>query len=282
MTSDNIKSAFLVPFFGKLPPYFSFWAKSCEINHQNFHWFVYNDQTDTGYAVNKAVSVIPYQFDEMMADFQNILNIRLPGQYLRKICDYRIMFYFLRRHKEPLDDFDFIGYTDMDMIYGRLNRFLPSDMKRYSIISGDNNQPCGPFTLTDRSSMKFLLESDKIKCHFEAQEHNSFNESEELMNIVSEDKPVFCHSDPIQPTRTSGFSYRRTFAVWNNGSVTVWDHKGNKKEGGFYHFSRYKDKERFKISEDAIHKQRWAVYKYGITPIPSKWTSLKLGLSLFI
>jgi len=277
-----MKNAFLVPFFGELPPYFSFWAKSCEINHENFHWFVYNDRIVSAYSLNEAVTMIPYQFDEMIADFKKILNMEISGYHLRNVCDYRIVFYFLRRDREPLDDFAFIGYTDMDMIYGRLNDFLPPDMYRYAMISADDDSPCGPFTLIRCSSVKSLTGCDRLKSVIESQEHQSLNEDKYLMDFVSGGNPVFCRTEPLQPARTPGFNFRKTFSVWDKGRIRVWDNRGNEKEGGFYHFSRYKNKRSFRVKADALGSEQWAVYRYGITDIRSKWKSYLLKLSLVI
>jgi len=278
----NMKNAFLVPFFGELPPYFGFWAKSCEINHENFHWFVYNDRTHSRQNLNRAVTLIPYQFDEMTADFRDILDIRIPGHHIRNVCDYRIMFHFLRRKRECLDDFDFVGYTDMDMIYGRLKAFLPRNMRDYSMISADDDEPCGPFTLINRVCMKALPESGEIREHMESPEHESFNESRELMKLVSQEKPALCRTAPLQPARTPGFNFRRSFAIWDDGRVEVRDNRGNRREGGFYHFSRHKDKKRFRIRPEAIEHKQWAVHKYGITGLHSKMSRLRLRLSLIV
>lgn len=280
MPVGKIKSAFLVPFFGDLPPYFTFWARSCEPNHDHFHWFVYSDRITRTYALNKAVTMIPYGFSDMVTDFRELLGITIPSHYVRKVCDYRIMFYFLRRHKERLDDYDFIGYTDMDMIYGRLTEHLPSDLGRYALISADNDKPCGPFTLMDRCCMNALLDSSEIINILQHPEHRTFNETRELLDIVAGDRPSFCCTDPIQPARTTGFNYRRSFAVWHNGVVTVWDNRGNRKEGGFYHFSRYKGKKRFRVGKHFKENGQWGICKYGIMDIRSKRTFHLMRLSL--
>lgn len=277
--SGERRSAFLVPFFGDLPPYFRFWALSCEPNYEHFHWFVYSDRITRKQAVNKAVTMIPYGFDEMVEDFRKLLGIRIPSHYVRKVCDYRIMFYFLRRDREQLDDYNFIGYTDMDMIYGRLRNHLPSDMGNYALISADDNKPCGPFTLMDRSCMRALLDSDKMATALEYPEHRTFNESRELLEIVAGNKPFFCSTDPMQPARTRGFNYRRSFAVWSDGEVTVRDNRGNVKEGGFYHFSRYKGRKRFRVREHSQENRQWGICKDGIMDIRSKRTFYRMKLS---
>lgn len=279
MSAKKTKSAFLVPFFGDLPPYFRFWAKSCDTNHDRFHWFVYSDSVTRQYELNRAVTLVPYRFEEMINDFRKLLGIRIPGRYVRNVCDYRIMFYFLRRHMEQLDEYDFIGYTDVDMVYGRLAEHLPPDMNRYSLISGDDDKPCGPLTLMARSRMNSLLDSGEMIAVLEHPQHRTFNESEELKNIVAGDRPVYCRTNPLQPARTAGFDYRRSFALWNDGAVTVCDIRGSRKEGGFYHFSRYKGRKRFRVRENAEGQKQWGIYKWGITDIRAKRTLYRMRLS---
>jgi hypothetical protein len=271
MNQNNLKFAFLVPFFGTLPPYFDFWAKSCQPNHERFHWFVYSDQICSSYKLNNAVTMIPYQFEEMRNDFSTILNIKIPEHNKRKVCDYRIMFYFLRRQKEPLDLFDYIGYTDVDLVYGKIEDYLPENIQRYAMISADEDRPCGPFTLIKRSSLEVLLHSDDIKRCFEAEDHLKFDESKRLLNLIrGEQNLVFCHYSPLQPQRSERFNYKRCLSIWENGSVSVWDSRGNKIEGAFFHFSRFKGRKRFKVRGDAIQSPKWVVCRYGIFVVNSK------------
>lgn len=277
-----MKCAFLVPFFGAIPPYFPFWAKSCEANQDHFYWYVYSDQIRTKQKVNSAVMLIPYDFSEMAADFKHYLHIHIKGYFIRKLCEYRIMFYFLRKDREGLEQFDFIGYTDMDMIYGRLFQFLPNDMNQYSLIGADDHAPCGPFTLINRHCIQQLAESEIVKNVMSSSSFHVLDESPQLLEIMSKCKPVFCRADPIQPTMTKHFNKRKTFAIWNNGSVTVWDIKGNRKEGGFYHFSRYKGKKRFNINESLLKSSRWGICKFGFVNLISPKGYLPLIGSLLV
>lgn len=271
MNHNALKFAFLVPFFGPLPPYFDFWAKSCEPNHERFHWYVYSDQITSSYALNSAVTIVPYLFEEMRRDISSILNINIPENNKRKVCDYRIMFYFLRRHKEPLDSYDYIGYTDVDMVYGAIADYLPENVEQYALISANEGKPCGPFTLIKRPMLDILRESDEIKRCFEADVHLKFDESEKLMNILkNEQHAVFCHFSPLQPMRSLGFNYKRCFALWENGTVSVRDSRGNNRGGAFFHFSRFKGNRKFKIRSDALRSPQWVVCRYGIFVVKSK------------
>lgn len=280
--SRVIRSAFLVPFFGPLPPYYEFWVKSCEANQKNFHWFVYNDTLDGISQINGAVTQIPYQFEEMKTDFKQMLDISIPGKHLRRVCDYRLMFYFLRKVRENLDEFDFIGYTDMDMVYGKLMSFMPANMKQYSMISGNDDRPCGPFTLMNRHQLHLLADWKHIKPEMERIKHCCFDESKKLLTILSKSLPPFCSATSLQPQMMKILNRRHHYAIWDNGRIIVRDCWQKKKEGGFYHFSRYKDKPRFRIDTTLSSSDRWALYKFGISTPDHIWTRMKMEASLYI
>lgn len=272
------KSAFLVPFFGVLPDYFPYWARSCEGNHPHFHWFVYNDHVTAMRPVNPAVTIVPYAPRRMISDFAAVLRLQVPA-LVRKVCDYRLLFYFLRRDSEPLDDFDFIGYTDMDVVYGRMYRFLEPFLPECVMVGGDDDAPCGPLTLMRRTALPELAASDSLREALTGEPHVSFNESPELLRIFRRIGRVHCVADPLQPAMSQGFNMRKTFAIWKEGSLTVHDWKGNRKEGAFYHFSRGKGKKRFQVRPGA-EAPRWAVSKMGIESLhsPASWMRLLLSL----
>jgi hypothetical protein len=280
MMDNGVSGAFLVPFFGPLPPYFIHWVKSCEINHHHFHWFVYSDRVRSRRRLNRAVTVIPYSFEAMASDFRDILGIDICRENRRMVCNFRLLLYCLRRRREPLDRYDFIGYTDMDMVYGDLARFLPGDTRTYRMISGDDGHPCGPFTLMCRAAAAALPDSSRICGEMARRSYWAFDESPEFMAIVADGGPVFCRADPLQPAMTPGINHRKIFSVWDRGRVTVWDCRGRRVAGGFHHFSRFKGKARFRVRSDAISHPAWGICKYGIFPVNSRRAFWRLGLSL--
>lgn len=282
MMDRNVSAAFCVPFFGPLPPYFIHWVKSCEINQGRFHWYLYSDQVRRAARLNPAVTVIPYGRRAMVLDFKKILGIEIHLENLRKICDWRLLFYSLRRSAEPLDEYDFIGYTDMDMIYGDLARFMPENTLGHDVISADDGHPCGPFTLMRREAAASLAGRPGVREEMERSEYREFDESPELLEILSPGGKTHCLAHPLQPAMAPGAAFRNTFAVWDRGRVTVWDRGGRRREGGFHHFSRFKGKRRFRVRPGAIAAPAWGVCKFGILPVTSRRAFLPLVASLFI
>ena len=276
------RAAFLVPFFGALPSYFPFWAKSCEINSPHFHWFVYSDQIRSRRRVNRAVTLIPYQFDEMTADLNAALGIEITGHDLRRVCDYRLYFYWIRREAESLDQFDFIGFTDVDMVYGDLMNFMPENMADYAMISGDDGLPCGPFTLMRRSDLHRLKAWEGMRSVMEASDHHAFDESLELRELLCENSPFHCQAQGLQPGASRGMNSRHLCGLWRRGRVWVYDCWMRRREGGFYHFSRHKNRARFKVDGTALKDSAWGISKFGIGDSETGINKLKMLASLYV
>ena len=277
-----MKSAFLLPYIGPLPPFLAFWAKSCETNAYHFHWYVYSDHAATIRQINSAVTIIPYQFEEMLHDFKSILGIEINHPTLRMLCNYRLLFYFLRRDREPLDQYRFIGYTDMDMIYGDLFRFLPPQMERYALISADPGHPCGPFTMMRRDRVMALQHCAAVRQAMNLAHYRAFDESKEFLDILSEGGPSWCQPDGLQPAITRKFNRHRIFSIWDHGRLTIYDNLGHRQEGGFHHFSRYKDRKTFRVQADPQQHSRWGTYKNGIIPISGRGTFLRMLYSMMV
>ncbi len=309
-----ISGAFLILYLGELPSYFKYWAKSCEPNHAHFHWFVYNDRIAEKKDYNKAVTLVPYSFERLCSDLNSCLHIHLPPQNTRVVCDCRIMLYAFRKDKDQLRQYDFVGYSDLDVVYGDIARFLPENPGQYSLISAADNRPCGPFTLFNRKYLQAILEDDRIKIRLEQTfektistlpdsqddgstfkpmsgnstkdkiaEHLKFahlDESEELVEIAEAHDPSFCRAIPLQPTMDRWFNHRKAFAVWDNGRLYVRDIWGQKKEGAVFHFSRFKNRSRFNTTSEALGADHLGIYKYGIIDARSVLTRLKMFLTL--
>ena len=308
------RSAFLIIYLGPLPDYFDFFARTCLPNKDLFHWFVYTDQVTDKKTVNDAVTLVPMTFERLRQQAMEELDIRIPVQHTRIVCDCRLLLYSLRKTHEPLEEYDFIGYSDLDVLYGRIGNFLPPDMQEYVMISGHDHRPCGPFTLFNRRFLESICAHESVRAFFEQDPGEGFytseaynkkectfmpmsgntakdrtaericfahlDESESVTAIAEQLGPVLCQADPLQPAMTGGINHRKAFAVWDNGRLVVQDILGRKKEGAFFHFSRFKNRSRFKVNPAVLEKDRFGIYKYGFIPVTSSWTKLKLWATL--
>jgi hypothetical protein len=68
-----------------------------------------------------------------------------------KVCDFRPAFGVL--FEDVIAGYDFWGHCDLDVIWGRVGRFLTEPvLAACDVISGDEARLCGPFTIFRNSS----------------------------------------------------------------------------------------------------------------------------------
>ncbi|SDE43302.1 hypothetical protein SAMN04487996_10532 [Dyadobacter soli] len=128
-----MKVAFIIPYFGKLPSNFDLWLKTCKANPE-FNWLIVGDNKEL--PTDLADNVTYQYFKDMDALSQLIneklgLNIRITRPY--KLCDYKGLYGAI--FSEYLVDYDFWGYCDMDMFFGKISNYLtPEVLDSYDVI----------------------------------------------------------------------------------------------------------------------------------------------------
>lgn len=110
------------PHFGKLPKYFKLWVHSCSYN-KNFLFIVFTDCHVDG-ALPDNVLVYNIKFEEMKKKIQQKLDFKISLDNPYKLCDYKPLFGYL--FDEFLNQAKYWGHCDMDLIFGDIEKFLPS------------------------------------------------------------------------------------------------------------------------------------------------------------
>jgi hypothetical protein len=113
------KACFIVPFFGKFPNYFDLFLKSIEMNPE-FDWLFFTD--DTNYTFPPNTKVYEMSFDQIKELFQSKIDFNISLEAPYKICDYRCAFGYL--FKEYISEYEFWGYCDVDLVFGRIGKFI--------------------------------------------------------------------------------------------------------------------------------------------------------------
>ncbi|QIM47010.1 hypothetical protein GPZ88_08180 [Streptococcus ruminicola] len=118
------KCLFIICWFGKLPDYFEVWLKSVEFNG-DFDFLILTDDIYSG-KLPKNVFLKEYTLFDFSKNARKILgkNINIKRPY--RICDFRPMFGLL--FKDYIKDYDFWGYCDLDLIFGKLSDFITNDI----------------------------------------------------------------------------------------------------------------------------------------------------------
>lgn len=256
------KSIFLIPYFGNFPAYFPYWLRSCETNTDSFEWIIYHDKATEPYELNKAVRVIPYTPENLRVDFRECYGFDIPAKYdPRKLCEFSFLLYDLRKEKDHLEC-EYFGLTDLDMIYGNINAALP-ERKDYPWVSAHPGRLCGPFTLFHKRCRERLRQYPSFQKIFQDSNYIGLDESAEYGQFLAQDEEAFSQPDKLQPSRSKFMNKRKTHACWRDGKIIVSD-GDHTQEAGFFHFSKFKHKKRFKYDPSAETSSQMVIDRRGI------------------
>lgn len=125
------KIALIIPYYGKFPNYFQLFLNSCKCN-PTIDWLLFTDIEDT-YDYPHNVHLIKKSFYEIRALFQSKFDFPIVLETPYKLCDYRPAYGYL--FDQYLDNYNFWGYCDIDLLFGDLRTFLPdSELEKYDKI----------------------------------------------------------------------------------------------------------------------------------------------------
>ena len=142
MTRPSI--AIVVAYFGPAPFWLPAFLLSCRAN-PDVRWLVYTD-FEAPPAVPPNVTLTPMRLEDLSARSSRAVGARIEIARPRKICDLRIAFGVALA--EDLEPFDFWAYSDIDIVWGDVRRFMTDDLlSAHDIVSSRKNRLSGHFTL---------------------------------------------------------------------------------------------------------------------------------------
>jgi len=181
MEQKNKTICIIVPYFGKWPKYFSYFLESCKFNSK-INWLFYTDcKIPEFYPKNvKFICATLNDFDKLASQK---INLKINITYSYKLCDFKPIYGHI--FEEYLKDFDFWGYSDIDLIFGNIRKFLTDEiLENNDIITTYKNFVAGPLTIfknTDKT--RFLYQkSNDFKKVLTSQEIFNFDESNFVFN----------------------------------------------------------------------------------------------------
>lgn len=119
-----LRKLILTPFFGDLPP----WFDKFEVP-KGYDWIMDRD------------------LEKFKVRVRDKLGIEYPGIYgSPKVWDYRCTLGVL--YEEEIKGYDFFGHCDLDMVFGRVDKWFPDEqLNELDIWSNHDTYICGPWTL---------------------------------------------------------------------------------------------------------------------------------------
>lgn len=114
----------VLPYFGKLPSYFQMFLKSCATN-PDFNWIIFTDDSST-FIYPHNVLKVTLNMHEFIKIVKDKLNIPVAITSPHKICDFKPAYGLI--FEDYLRGYDFWGFCDCDLIFGKLNDFITDDL----------------------------------------------------------------------------------------------------------------------------------------------------------
>lgn len=258
------KIGIVIPYYGKFPNYFNLFLKSCEKN-PTIDWLIFTD-IEEKYDYPSNVHRIKMTFDELKKRFQSKFDFKIALDSPYKLCDYKVMTGYL--FDDYLEGYDFWGYSDIDMLFGDIRKFLPDNrLEQYDKIGH-----LGHLTLYKNTEeintlfMNPIYGKERYKEVLSSNNHFSFDEWFQVnindIFIDQKKKIWFCNDffdveafeenfrritmevsyDDLQGRKWI-MEKKASFASWEDGKVYQWvyeDKKWKKKEYMYVHFQKRK------------------------------------------
>jgi len=151
MTSIHL----LIPYFGKLPPWFGLFLRSCSANSSVKFTLIGDDPSFDHLAPTnfRRHPMTLSQFSDRAADR---LGNKVSLSSTRKVCDFKPMLGAM--FPDLLEDAAFWGYCDIDIVFGNIRRFLTDDLlNSYDVISSGNDFLAGHFSVFRNNELTHRL-----------------------------------------------------------------------------------------------------------------------------
>lgn len=157
---STLKKVFILPYFGEWPPWFGYFLKSCQKN-PGFDWLLISEQPPTQ-KLPENVRFKPCSFRQLRKDVSIKLGFEIALEHPYKLTDFKPAYGII--FEDFIKSYDIWGYTDIDIIYGKLADFLPDELiAEFDVISPGTELIPGHFCLfrnTDKVNRLFELSSN--------------------------------------------------------------------------------------------------------------------------
>jgi hypothetical protein len=114
------KVVIITCYIGKMPEWIELWMKSCE-NNPEFDFVMYTDQ-DLKANIPYNLKIFKTSLEKLRICFSNVLGFECSLDTSYKLCDYKVL--YGKAFKDITVMYDFWGYCDVDMIFGKLSNFI--------------------------------------------------------------------------------------------------------------------------------------------------------------
>lgn len=135
----------LIPYFGSFPTYFQLYLDSVAINKDILNVLILTDINTSSYKIPDNVTITYMTLEDVRERIRffmkNQYNMVIKRSDILKItyklCDFRSIYFSIFADKLDclnLNESDYVGWGDIDVIFGKISNFLNIDKNSYSFI----------------------------------------------------------------------------------------------------------------------------------------------------
>ena len=122
----NNKVCLIIPYFGIMPSYFDLWLESAGHNRE-FTFLIYTDSyNENQKKIYNNIIFHKITFDEFRSKIEKLFDFPIVLDTPYKLCDYKPT--YGAALTKDLETFDFWGYCDVDLIFGKLSNFITDEI----------------------------------------------------------------------------------------------------------------------------------------------------------
>lgn len=265
----------VLAYFGRWPAWMEYFLESCRRNPE-YNWLIF---TDIGQlpspCSNVQVQQITYADLKHRAESVSGLPVSLEHPY--KVCDLKPL--YGRIFQQELLEYDFWGYTDLDVIYGRLPEFVPAaELASCDVFTAAPRLIVGHFTLFRNSPQvsDLFLRVPNLRQILSEYECVAFDEQAFAAQIEHEAAAGLLRlkRSAIQLDDSACLREGRQRFLILRTSSGLWD-VATARRLAYYHFIQTKYRQGFAVQQLQQH-QWWVADQKGIRCVPGGWRGLRL------
>ncbi len=171
--------ALVIFYAGPLPDYFRYFSESLARNQDiDIDVYLFNDQISQP-DLSGNLKTIPLTLEQFNQLATEKLEIPIRVNWGYKISEFKPAYGVI--FEDYLKDYDFWGYCDLDIIFGKISHFITEEiLATYDVITASEIQFVGHFILfrnTATVTNLFRQTQDYIKAFTDNEQHYNFDES---------------------------------------------------------------------------------------------------------
>lgn len=222
-----MKAALILPYFGRFGGLFPLWLRSCQHNPQ-IDWLIFSDQKFAG-SIPPNVHFYHMQFEDLRRHIQQKYNFEVSLKSPYRLCNFKPAYGDI--FSDYLTSFDYWGYCDCDLIWGKIGEYFSQNCDRY-----DRMGSLGHFTLLRNTEELIHLyrKDDAFRIAFSYD--YSFLFDEIGFRKICQSSPLRCAPEPcladfhprhfnFDPVISCGLAadlpWQQIF-TWENGILLRW------------------------------------------------------------